>query len=189
MLVYNSTYQLIGKEINTLIDKMKKQDFDAIYDLMEKSFPIEEYRTYEEQKELLHNPVYSIYVLYNESQEIKAFIAVWEFEEFAFIEHFAVNPEHRNSGIGAYMLNELVEQLGKTICLEVEPPETEMARRRIGFYQRNNFYLNEYPYIQPSISQGKKPIPLILMTSCSKVDEDRFNRIKGTLYKKVYKCM
>ncbi len=172
-----------------MIDRMKIRDFDEIYDLMEKSFSYDEYRSYDEQKELLHNPVYSIYVLYNEAQEIKAFIAVWEFEEFAFIEHFAVNPEHRNSGIGAYMLNELVEQLGKTVCLEVELPETETASRRIGFYQRNNFYLNEYPYIQPSLSKGKKAIPLILMTSCSKVDEDAFNQIKDTLYKKVYKCI
>ena len=169
-----------------MIEKLKIQDFDMIYDLMEKSFPSDEYRTYDEQKALLNNPAYSIYVLYNEYQVIKAFIAVWEFNKFAFIEHLAVSPEHRNGGIGAYILNELVGLLGKTVCLEVEPPETEMAKRRIGFYKRNNFFLNEYPYMQPPISQGKKAIPLFIMTSGGKVDEDIFEQIKGTLYKKVY---
>ncbi len=147
-----------------MIEKLKTQDFDTIYDLMEMSFPSDEYRTYDEQKALLNNPAYSIYVLYDESQDIKAFIAVWGFNKFAFIEHFAVNPEHRNSGIGAYILNELVKLLGKTVCLEVEPPETEMASRRIGFYKRNSFFFNEYPYMQPPISQGKKAIPLFIMT-------------------------
>ena len=170
-----------------MIEKLKIQDFDTIYDLMEMSFPGDEYRTYDEQKALLNNPAYSIYVLYNESQGINAFIAVWEFNKFAYIEHFVVNPEHRNGGIGAYILNELVELLSKTVCLEVEPPETEMASRRIGFYKRNNFFLNEYPYMQPPISQGKKAIPLFIMTSGSKVDEDIFEQIKSTLYTKVYK--
>lgn len=170
-----------------MIEKLKIQDFDTIYDLMEMSFPGDEYRTYDEQKALLNNPAYSIYVLYNESQGINAFIAVWEFNKFAYIEHFVVNPEHRNGGIGAYILNELVELLSKTVCLEVEPLETEMASRRIGFYKRNSFFLNGYPYMQPPISQGKKAIPLFIMTSGSKVDEDMFEHIKGTLYTKVYK--
>ena len=170
-----------------MIEKLKIQDFDTIYDLMEMSFPSDEYRTYDEQKALLNNPAYSIYVLYNESQGINAFIAVWEFNKFAYIEHFVVNPEHRNRGIGAYILNELVELLSKTVCLEVEPPETEMASRRIGFYKRNSFFLNGYPYMQPPISQGKKAIPLFIMTSGSKVDEDIFEQIKSTLYTKVYK--
>ncbi len=169
-----------------MIEKMKIQDFDTIYHLMEVSFPSDEYRTYEEQKALLSNPVYNIYVLYDESQDVKAFIVVWEFNKFAFIEHFVVNPEHRNGGIGANMLNELVELLGKTVCLEVEPPETEMASSRSGFYKRNNFFINEYPYIQPPISQGKNAIPLIIMTSGSKVDEETFEQIKRTLYTEVY---
>ena len=43
-----------------MIEKLKIQDFDTIYDLMEMSFPSDEYRTYDEQKALLNNPGYSI---------------------------------------------------------------------------------------------------------------------------------
>lgn len=170
----------------TLIEKLKIEDFNLIYDLMEISFPSDEFRTYDEQKALLQNPIYSIYVLYHKSHDIKAFVAVWEFHQFVFIEHFVVNPEYRNGGIGSYMLKELVEQFGKTICLEVEPPATEMAIRRIGFYKRNHFFLNEYPYMQPPISKGKKSIPLFLMTTGSKLDENILDQIKDTLYSKVY---
>lgn len=169
-----------------MIEKLQIQDFDRVYEIMEMSFPADEYRNYDEQKALLKNPAYSIYVLNNESQDIKAFIAVWEFNKFAFIEHFAVNPKYRNGGVGTRFLNELVELLDKDICLEVEPPDADISIRRIGFYKRNNFHLNDYPYMQPPISQGKNTIPLFIMTSGSKVDEDIFEDIKGTLYKRVY---
>lgn len=154
---------------------------------MELSFPSDEYRTYDEQKALLDIPAYSIYAMYSELNAIKAFIALWEFNKFIFIEHFAVNPEFRNNGIGAYMLNKLADLYDKTLCLEVEPPDTDLACRRIGFYKRNNFFFNEYPYIQPSISQGKEPIPLFIMTSGNKVGYDTFEQIENTLYEDVYR--
>lgn len=172
-----------------MIEKLRFQEFDSIYHLMKMNFPCDEYRTYEEQKTLLNNPIYSIYVLRADSQDIKAFIAVWEFNKFAYIEHFVVSSNYRNGGIGTNILNELVELLGKIVCLEVEPPETEMASRRIGFYKRNKFFLNEYSYMQPPISQGKNAIPLFIMTSGSKVDEKTFEKIKSTLYTDVYKCI
>ena len=171
-----------------MIEKLKVQDFNQVYRIMEASFPSDEYRPYAEQKALLSNPVYTMYVWYGEPL-IKAFIAAWAFDTFAFIEHFAVNPEYRNGGIGAKMLNEVVARLGKTVCLEVEPPENEMASRRIGFYQRNNFFLSGYPYIQPPISQGKNAIPLSIMTTNGEVDKHTFEQIKTTLYTELYKCI
>lgn len=171
-----------------MTEKLKIQHFDIIYDLMKKSFPNDEYRTYDEQKALLNNPLYSVYVLYEKEQLIKAFISVWEFDDFAYIEHFAVSPEFRNGGTGSKMLKELLDLTKKTTCLEVEPPENEINRRRIGFYERNNFFFNEYPYIQPPMSEGKKPVPLFIMTSGGKIDKNTFEHIKTTLYSQVYKC-
>ncbi len=171
-----------------MLDKLNTNDFEKIYRLMEISFPEDEYRSYEEQVELLNNPLYSVYVFYSESRSIKAFISIWEFEEFAYIEHFAVDPDYRNGGIGAKVLNELSAQIKKMICLEVEPPENEISRGRIGFYQRNNFFLNEYPYMQPPYSKGKKAIPLLVMTTGSKINRLSFEHIKDVLYSEVYKC-
>lgn len=181
--------RIINEGGNLMIEKLLKYDYDKIFDLMAASFPSDEYRTYDEQKALLDNPFYQVYVLKDsDNNSIKAFIAVWEFEDFAFIEHFTVNPEYRNGGIGAKILKEMVGLLGKTICLEVEPPEDELSARRIGFYQRNGFFLNPYPYVQPSISKGKNAISLIVMTSGRAVSEEEFESYKKVLYAKVYKC-
>ncbi len=159
----------------------KTKDFDSIYRIMEQSFPDDERRPYDEQKELLLDSRYSIYA------ENGGFIAIWEFEEFVFIEHFAVDESKRNSGLGSKMLANFLGITNKTVCLEVECPDTEIAKRRIGFYERNGFFLNEYEYFQPPISKGKNIVPLMIMTSKSKVTKEKFEKIRDTLYKEVYK--
>ena len=118
----------------------------------------------------------------------QALLAVWEFESFTYIEHFAVDPALRNSGTGSAMLQELVRKYQKQICLEVELPEDELTRRRIGFYERNGFVFNEYPYIQPPISKGKSPVPLWVMTYGKGITRQAFEEMRKVLYRRVYKC-
>lgn len=183
--VFRCYFQI--KEV-PMLQKLKTTDFDKLYNIMETSFPTDEYRPYEEQKALLENPLYHPYVLADEETGgLKAFIAVWNFTSFSFVEHFAVNPSYRNLGLGSQMLQELQSMLPHQICLEVELPETEMAARRIGFYQRNGFFYNDYPYMQPSISEGRNPIPLRIMTSGQAIALEDFLHIKEVLYTEVYK--
>ena len=168
--------------------KLNPHDFDKMFYIMQISFPDDEHRSYKEQKELLLIPEYQIYVMKSSStNEIISFIAIWNFDQIAYIEHFAVRPEFRNLKIGSKMLAQLIKFLGKRICLEVEPPENNIAIHRIKFYERHNFYLNKYPYIQPAISKGKKEIPLMIMTYNESLDKRDFDIIKNLLYSKVYK--
>ena len=159
-----------------------QSDFSEIYRIMQASFSDDEYRPYDEQLALFEEPEYRIYYM------PAGFLAVWEFESFIYIEHFAVDPALRNSGTGSAMLQELVKQYQKPICLEVELPEDELTRRRIGFYERNGFVFNEYPYIQPPISKGKSPVPLRIMTYKNEITREEFQKMKEILYRRVYKC-
>lgn len=171
-----------------MLQKLQTDEFDAFFSLLEASFPADEYRTYAEQKALLADPRYSIYVLPAAANaHIKAAITVWQFADFAYIEHFAVNSAYRNQGLGALILCEIVRLLPCPLCLEAELPETELAKRRIGFYRRNGFFVNDYPYIQPPYSKGKNPVPLTVMTTGGSISEARFRAIKETLYREVYK--
>ncbi len=161
------------------------KDFDAVFRLLESSFPKDEYRPYELQKKLFENSLYRIYGVWD-ADDLVAFIAIWEFETFVFVEHFAVEDKFRGKGIGATVLKELRMLYDKMLCLEVELPDNDLATRRIDFYKRNGFYLNEYPYVQPSMAQGRNPIPLLIMTNGGRVDINAFGIIKDTLYKYVY---
>ena len=114
-------------------------------------------------------------------------MAVWQLEGLGFIEHFAVDSKYRNIGLGSRMLQEIMEHLGGRICLEVELPDDDMAKRRIQFYERNGLYYNDYPYIQPAISKGRNPIPLRIMTSGGVVSQDEYQDIRDMLYREVYR--
>lgn len=169
-----------------MIKKLDVTKFSEMYTIMEESFPPDERRPYEEQKALFENEYYNVYADID-NETVKGFVAMWNFREFLFIEHFAVNPDYRNQGTGAKILGEVTALYNKPACLEVEPPKDKLSKRRIGFYERNGFFLNEYPYTQPPISKGKNSVPLMIMSYGKSLSEAEFHIIKETLYREVYK--
>ena len=168
------------------IKAITESRFDEVFSIMEKSFPPDEMRPYSEQKALLSNGKYKVFAAF-EGEKIISFAATWQFDNILFLEHLATDPSLRGQGVGAKMLDFLTSGEKRTVCLEAEPPESEITSRRIAFYNRNGFYLNEYPYIQPPISQGRAPVPLMIMTHGRDIDECEFEAIRDLLYKEVYK--
>ncbi len=176
------------REAEKMLERMRAADFDSVFSIMEESFPADEHRPYGEQKELLSDPRYGLYVLTEpENGKTQAFIALWKFADFAYMEHFAVAAQYRGQGLGSRVLREIKQMLECPICLEVEPPKTDQAERRIAFYRRNGFFLNDCLYIQPPISKGRNPLPLMLMTSEGRITGEQFEKIKTALYQNVYK--
>ena len=89
--------------------------------------------------------------------------------------------------LGAGLLQELLQGLEVQTVLEVEPPEREIAARRIRFYERNGFALNPYDdYVQPALSAEGEELPLLLMTYPSAVTRAEYEQIRDELYRKVY---
>lgn len=168
------------------MEQVNVSDFEGVFEIMEQSFPRDERRKKDEQKALFSVPEYKVFVR-REEGKIIAFIAVWEFERFLYVEHFAVSPKKRGGGIGAGILSELMKSYDVPVCLEVEPPVTETAVRRIAFYERNGMFFNDYDYIQPPLSEGQNSLPLKIMSSGEKISKEQFEEVKSTLYKKVYK--
>lgn len=171
-----------------MLQKMKPREFDAAYHLMELSFPREEYRSRQGQRALLEDPAYTVYVVHNDDGEVAALAAVWELGRFALLEHLAVAPSLRNGGMGGRILGELAERCTGRLCLEVELPKTDMARRRIGFYERNGFAFNDYPYEQPPLAEDRAAVPLRIMTQGGEIDRATFEDIRSTVYRRVYRC-
>jgi len=166
---------------------MNKREFDKIFTLMEASFPENERRTYAGQKELLADQYYRLITETDNHNQIVAFLAAWEFPLFRFVEHIAVDPIMRGSGMGGKMMTKYMEESKKTILLEVEYPDTELAQRRIGFYERLGFHLNPFEYVQPPLQNGQDDLPLKLMSYPQPLTDDEFILYRESLYKNVYK--
>lgn len=169
-----------------MLEQLSIKDFRSIYSIMEQSFPKDEYRTKAKQKQLFNESAYNIFGEKKDG-ELLSFITVWTFNDFYYVEHFAVAPDYRNLGLGSKMLKEVKEKFNGLLVLEVECPTDELTKRRVEFYKRNGYKLNEYDYVQPSMAKGRKEIPLKIMSNPIELSESLFEKIKDTLYIKVYK--
>ncbi|WNS41434.1 GNAT family N-acetyltransferase [Paenibacillus sp. MMS20-IR301] len=161
-------------------------NFNEIFAIMEASFPVSEIRTYSGQQALLSNPNYRVYTEKDAEGRTLAFLAAWEFPALRFIEHIAVNPEIRGSGIGNKLMNSYLQCSDKPVLLEVEPPDGELERRRIGFYERLGFHLNPYSYVQPPLRAGQEDLPLRIMTYPRMATLQEFRKFRDILYTEVY---
>lgn len=160
--------------------------FEDFHDIMVSSFPKEERRTKEEFLKLTEKcEKYKIYALLD-SEKLVAFLTVWEFKTFAFVDHFAVGPSLRNKGIGADFLSKVLTQSSLPFILEAELPDCELAQRRLNFYKRNGFMENSFPYLLPPMQEGCEAVPMRILSYPEPLTESEFKNVKETLYKEVY---
>ena len=95
-----------------MLKLLDKTAFGTVFKIMEHSFPLDEHRPYEEQEALLQREQYRIVGAMGERGELAGFMAVWEFPEFLFLEHFAVAETYRNRGMGPRLSHPLRWQTG-----------------------------------------------------------------------------
>ena len=169
-----------------MFERITEETFDEIFPLLEAAFPVTELREKDRQKAMLSEECYRLYGI-RKNADFAAVFATWEIEDFLYIEHFAVKEEYRNGGYGGELLDRLLEEKGRPMVLEVEVPEDEMTRRRIGFYERHGLVYNDYPYLQPPMRKGQEMLPLRFMTKPGAVDEKTYERYKKQIYRIVYK--
>lgn len=159
--------------------------FEDFYALLDKSFPPYEKRSYNNQKKLLTNPYYEI-LTFSVDDKLVGIMAIWDFSDFVYLEHFAVDPDCRNLGIGKKMLEKAIEYKKMPFVLETELPLNDMAARRINFYKRCNFTLYTFDYKQPPLNEGDNDTPLMIMSTKNNLTSKAFEIIKDTLYSAVY---
>ena len=162
--------------------QIKESEFDFIFQQMELNFILEERRDYLPAKSLLTNSDYKLFHIVDGCKKV-GFISVWNLNEFIFIEHFVVYSEFRNLGYGALALNLAKEKWSKLV-LECELPNTEIAKRRMGFYKRNGFCQNLGEYYQPSYRESGQGVYLAIM-SYPKI-LDNFDGVVKIIHKRVY---
>lgn len=168
-----------------MLRPMQTHEFDSVFSLMLEAFPASEHRTKQAQRELLSRKEYHIYVA-DLNGKICGFLALWSFDSFLFLEHLATDASVRNQGIGHSFLETLRRQADRRILLEVEPPQDDLTRRRIGFYERNGFTFNNYPYLQPPMAEGMPELPLHLMSTGGALTPEEFVSFRDRIHRNVY---
>ena len=160
-----------------------QEDLDQATLLYVTSFPKEERReTTLWQKMVCKLPHMTTYtILYKES--FAGFFTFWDFHNFVYGEHFAIDPLLRRKNIGGQALEGIIKVLNKPLIIEVEPKGSNpMANRRIDFYIRHGLKLSNRPYLQPPYQEHGKSIPLQLMATNSVFLEDSQRSISEMFY-------
>lgn len=159
------------------------RDFDAFYALLCEAFPPNERRSEKEQRSLFLSEYYRVFAKRFGRQLVC--LALWDFGNFRFIEHFAAEASLRGKGIGSSFLQEIVQLSSSPCVLEAEPPVTEIQKRRIAFYKRNGFFLHSFDYFQPPLNPGDEKTPLCIMAS-EPLTEEQFGQMREMIYRTVY---
>lgn len=151
---------------------LAKESTESFLKLYNESFPEDERRLYGSVSEFERfveerEGKFSVMEILSDGS-FAGFISYWIFDDYVYGEHFAVDPSLRGSGIGAETFKGLIDiacKAGKPLILEVELPDNDLARRRIGFYERLGCRLrSEVEYIQPAYRPTASPLPMHLMT-------------------------
>ena len=150
-----------------------EERFDLVFSKMIAAFPFEERRYISDQKECLNNKFFKFFEIFDNETDV-GFIALWDFPEFVFIEHIAIDEEVRAGGYGSKTIELVKETYKKAIILEAEAPETEQQIKRIRFYDRLGFKINSYDYEQPSYHSGEG-VPLKILSFPELLNQAEFD--------------
>ncbi len=161
--------------------------FKEAWNLYKKSFPREERRVLTSQKRIINDPRYHFEIITDQGT-VTGLLLWWQFHELRYIEHLAIKPALRGKGLGKSIVSDFIKENSDLIILEVEKPgDKQMNERRINFYRRLGFYLNDYHYKQPSYTKQGKAVPLMLMTWPEPIGTEILTYFKTTCHAAVYR--
>lgn len=162
-------------KLNTDSSKPAKQ-------LYEEAFPLEERRPWMSILANNKKECFDFFVIQDGGLFV-GIISIWQFDDFNYIEHFAISPMLRSQGFGSKVIELVREKYTKPFVIEVELPENTLAIKRIDFYKRLGFFLRPEDYIQPPYTEGLPFVSMNIMTTDNTIG---FEHIKLTLYKEIY---
>lgn len=159
-------------------------DFHFMVNLLAVSFPPDERRLSSDLENLIRRKENFHCCLIMADGKAIGLLNWWEFEKCNFLEHFALSPYAQNMGLGTAVLKNIL--LYRPLLLEVERPDSDLNRRRIAFYERNDLRLwDNVSYIQPPYSVGREPVPMSLMAS-PELPQSQAEEYISTIHRNVY---
>ncbi len=162
------------------------EEYAYVEKLLTTSFPLEEYRPLKQWKVLTDsNPLFNNNIVCHDGKFV-GLMTIWDFNNFYYIEHFAIDNTLRNGGYGSEVLTLLEELIDKPIILEVEMPTSNTAKRRVGFYQRYKFELWSQEYAQPPYRSTETALPMMLMCRGELNEQKDYDEVVNKMYKEVY---
>lgn len=156
------------------LDGEKSALFAQVDALYENAFPLHEKRNHAAKIRALNHVNYQLQAWFDDELFI-GMIGMWDFGDYCYIEHLAVNDALRGQGYGKRMLSQFLRQSPQTV-LEIDPLTTEIARKRRDFYQSLGFQVNHYPHFHPTYHENLADHQLIVLSYPRQIDSQEYQR-------------
>lgn len=160
--------------------------FLKLVEVYTEAFPMEERRDISQLEDLLRTETAMYFNAVECDGELAGLFVYWDFGTFFYLEHLAVFAHMRNKKIGQQILDWVKEHLQGIRLLEVEPADTEIAQRRIQYYQRNGYSIIDKSYCQPSYRPEGEEFPLWIMGNQTGQAEEILRQQLQTIKERVY---
>lgn len=163
-------------------------DYAFVEALWLQAFPeIERRDTAAQRQNTDTNPLFHCLLATSPEGEPIGFLTYWDFGSYCYGEHFATDMRLRNRGYGGQIIREAIDYIARPLVLEVELPQDDLSRRRIGFYQRNGLTLwQDIPYVQPAYRVGGEALPMLLMAASDLEPNRCADQVIRTIHRHVY---
>ncbi|MGB3749966.1 MAG: GNAT family N-acetyltransferase [Arcobacteraceae bacterium] len=149
--------------MNTIfIKNQNNKYFEKAWQIYEESFPQEEKRTLAEQIKLFDKKSFTM-LCYIEDEKVLAILFYWQIERYTYLEHFAVNSTLRGRSYGSKILQEFIDN-NQNIILEIEPIIDEATQKRLDFYERFDFRVNNHIHFQVPFRKNSEKLQLIFLS-------------------------
>ena len=159
--------------------------FNDALKIYKNSFPEFEQRTLESQIEVLnHNQYYCCVIL--ENNLLIGILFYWKYEDYNYIEHFAILSNLRGQNYGSNILKKFCENNSNTL-LEIDPPIDDISIKRLNFYSNLGFKLQEFEHIHPPYRKNYTGHKLKMMSFNKDLSIDEYNNFNNFLKTTVMK--
>ena len=159
-------------------------DLVQIKVLYETAFPLHERRTWEALLKLLQEPGMELNSVKKDNNLI-GFVIYWLLEGWLYLEHIAIEPVFHGQRLGTEVMAFLLKKANNKIILETETPATEVAMRRIKFYEMAGLKVLPYSYKQPAYRKNEPAVEMAVMASLP-ICREEFQQIRILIRKEVY---
>lgn len=153
--------------------------FSLVDDLYLRAFPWHEQREADAKRQALAHPDYALEAWFDDGTFV-GLSGTWAFDGYSYIEHLAIDDSLRGRGYGKRLLRQLLERHPRTL-LEIDPLKTDIARKRLRFYQSMGFVANDYAHAHPSYHDGIADHELIVLSYPQVLNAQAYQRFSEDL--------
>lgn len=162
--------------------RIKSKDDYYWKDLMKiyrKSFPLYEQINAMNQLEVLKDENYYCTAIC-ENKNLIGLLFYWNIDKYIYIEHLAISPKLRGKSYGSKIIKEFCKK-DATIILEIDTPCEDISIKRLRFYSKLGFVIQDFSHLPPSYRNGFRSQRLKIMCFNKNLTDDEYDEFYSLL--------